>query len=129
MSAERFPQMDNPFIPGVPHYSPEHLRYTNGCVPFAGDMASSSDSGSSCRDRRQCLQALGKKALEVTELTKRMGRPAQSSNIQAIPIFRNPPDLQKLGRAVLKLVEYLASEDKSDEAQNAHDERGNDHAA
>ncbi len=141
MSAERFPQMDEPLVRGIDHYSPEHLRYKNGGVPFAGDMAAPAGHRGDCCDRRDCLQAMGKKALGVMALMRKPSKPAQSSDVGAIPIFRQPPDLQKLGRAVLGLVEHLANEEhlSTEETEKSKEpngpvkktpvERRNDHAA
>ena len=133
MSAQRLSQMDQPSVFREFGYSPEHLRHKNGRMPSHGDMAGDPDHSFSYRDRSCALQAMGKKAVEVTAMVKKPGRPTQSSNVQAIPIFRYPPDLQKLGRAVLRLAAHLESQEKAEAAnkplESRDEQRRDNHAA
>ena len=115
MSAERLPKMDDTAPDRLHYYSPELLRHTNWSAAPDGDMACAADSIGSDSCRRPCLQAVGKKTMEVTYMKRKKGRPSESGSVCATPIFRNPPDIQKLGRAVLKLAEHLAGREKKED--------------
>ena len=110
MNEKRLPKRDKPSIVGTHKYSPEHLRYTNGSAPFDGYLAGTAHNGGGGHSLRLSVQAMGKQALEVNSMKKKPGRPQESGSVRGIPVFRKPPDAQKLGRAVLKLVEYLDKE-------------------
>jgi len=117
MSAERLQQGDKPPIVSAYQYSPEHLCHTNGSTALDGNMAGTARSSGDDHSLRRSLQALGKQALEVNGMKKKPGRPQESGSVRVTPIFRNPPDAQKLGRAVLNLVEHM---EKMKEQEHKH---------
>lgn len=51
-------------------------------------------------------------------MKKRRGRPSTVDNIRVLPIFREKPDIEKLGRAVIAMAEELAGQK---EAEGEHE--------
>jgi len=45
---------------------------------------------------------------------KARGRPRQTDALHATPVFREKPDIEKLGRAVIALAEELAKQEDKD---------------
>lgn len=121
--------MDEPSAVSVAHYSPEHLCYTNGGMPADRHLAGAGYLSGSHRNRRHTVQTMGKTTMEVIKMAKRRGRPIASGNVHATPILRNPPDLQKLGRAVLRLAEHLAEKEKNEVAKKSNSAKEDGHAA
>ena len=119
MSAQRSPEMDDSASVSVTNYSPEYLRYKNGGAAYGGNIPRAANSACSSGSRMDHLQTVGKKAVEVTYVKKKKGRPSESGSVCVTPIFRNPPDFQKLGRAVLNLVEYLMEHERKEENHHA----------
>lgn len=49
-------------------------------------------------------------------MKKRRGRPSTSDNIRVVPVFREKPDIEKLGKAVIAMAEELAKQQQEKEA-------------
>jgi len=49
---------------------------------------------------------------------KSRGRPRNPDSIRVVPVFREKPDIAKLGRAVIAMAEELAKEKKGQEENN-----------
>ena len=53
--------------------------------------------------------------LEQKKSNKKPGRPIDSRNIRVVPKFREEPDIEKLGRALISLATVLAEKEKADQ--------------
>ena len=89
---------------------------------FKGNMASAADNSWGDRGRNFCLPPVEKEPLGVKGAVfmkrKSRGRPRNPDSIRVVPVFREKPDIAKLGRAVIAMAEELAKEKKGQEENN-----------
>lgn len=52
------------------------------------------------------------------KVKKKQCRTIASKNILVIPKFREEPDIEKLGRAIISLAAHLAEKEKSNQKEN-----------
>lgn len=56
----------------------------------------------------------------MTDKAKR-GRPMTSHRVQVTPVFRDNPDIEKLGRALIAIAVNIAEKKKAEEEAAVHD--------
>lgn len=98
----------------------KRLLPENGNHPARRSSVGATRHSDCCGDSPATISDMASPPLAVSKKTtpkKGRGRPSSSGNIRLRPVLRDPPDLQKLGRAILKLVGHLAeAEDSKDVA-------------
>jgi hypothetical protein len=97
--------------------SSQRLAHPLGGVPTNGNLVDSSNSSNPCYLGPFRLSPVAKQALvammkEVSPLSnktrhnkhRKQGRPASSSHVRLSPQFRNPVDIERLGKALVAIA-------------------------
>ena len=107
MNAERFPKMDDEDVDYNFSLSPERLSAVGGSAAPAESLVDTAHRGSGNSGWDFSPRTVEEEPLEldrVVRIRKQRGKPADSGDIYIRPVFKKPPDLEKIGRAVIALA-------------------------
>lgn len=95
------------------HLCPDHISTETGCNLPERNLVDTSDHCGHNHSWHISLPPMEKQPLGIKEkstVKRSRGRPRSVDYLRIIPIFRDKPDIEKLGRAVIALSEELANQ-------------------